>query len=203
MLNIADDDLIELFGVSREVITRLKKYQQLVFHWNNKFNLISASSTEKFWLRHIIDSLQLLKFIAGQNISLIDVGSGAGLPGVVLSIAGIKKVTLIESQTKKAAFLLQAAQLSDHKITIINQRAEAQILSCDILTARALGDLNTIFAQTKNIIVSTKYLLPKGHNYQLELTATAKNWRFDYIIHDSLTRTDSKILEISNLTWQK
>lgn len=199
-MNVLNDDyLAASFSISRETIEKLKNYQQLVLAWNNKFNLISKKSIENFWVRHIIDSLQLLKFIKNKNIILVDIGSGAGFPGIVLSIAGVKTVILIESDTKKSAFLLQAARLSENNIEVRNKRIEDEKLSCDILTARAFSDLNTIFKYTKNVDVKDKYLLLKSKNYQQEFDIARSNWLFDYKVHNSITLEESKILEISNL----
>ncbi len=199
-MNVLNDDyLAASFSISRETIEKLKNYQQLVLAWNNKFNLISKKSIENFWVRHIIDSLQLLKFIKNKNIILVDIGSGAGFPGIVLSIAGVKTVILIESDTKKSAFLLQAARLSENSIEVRNKRIEDEKLSCDILTARAFSDLNTIFKYTKNVDVKDKYLLLKSKNYQQEFDIARRNWLFDYKVHNSITLEESKVLEISNL----
>jgi 16S rRNA (guanine527-N7)-methyltransferase len=199
MDTLSDDYLITSFNISREIIETLRNYQKLVLTWNSKFNLISKNSIENFWVRHIIDSLQLLKFISDKDIILVDIGSGAGFPGIVLSIAGVKTVTLIESNAKKAAFLLQAARLSGNKVEVNNRRIENERLSCDILTTRAFGDLSAIFEYTKNIQVKDKYLLLKSGNYEQEFEIARKNWLFDYKIHKSITLNESKILEISNL----
>lgn len=196
---LSDDFLIRSFNISREIIATLRKYQQLVLSWNGKFNLISKNSIANFWLRHIIDSLQLLTYIKERDITLVDIGSGAGLPGIVLSIAGVKAVTLIEANAKKAAFLWQASKLSNNKVAVNNSRIENEQLSCDILTSRAFGDLSTIFEYTKNIQVKDKYLLLKSANYQQEFEMARRNWLFDYKIHPSITLNKSKIIEISNL----
>jgi len=186
-------------SISRETIERLKKFEELILKWNQKINLVSSNS-DQLWQRHIIDSIQLLEFIESKNIDLLDVGSGAGFPGVVLSIAGVKKVTLVESDSKKAAFLLQAASLSSNKIFIINDRIENVSLQCDILTSRAWANINNIFKFSKKIIVRDKYLLLKGKNYVSELEKAKNEWEFEYNIENSITSLESKIIEIRNLT---
>ncbi len=185
-----------MLKVPREIIATLEKYQQLVLKWNDVINLVSKSTIQDFWVRHIVDSLQLLEFIPNRDIELIDVGSGAGLPGIVLSIAGVRNVTIIEADSRKCAFLLQAAALSSNKIVVINQRVEDVKLTCDILTSRAFANLNKIFSCTANIKVRDKYLLLKGENYQTELKEACDNWSFDYLEHESATAVKSKILEI-------
>ncbi|MDC0865245.1 16S rRNA (guanine(527)-N(7))-methyltransferase RsmG, partial [Rickettsiaceae bacterium] len=137
-------DSIEKF-VSREEHKRLLEYSNLLLKWNKAMNLISFKTVNDILYRHILDSLQLLKFISDKNISLVDVGSGAGFPAIVLSICGISEVTLIESDSRKVAFLLQASDLSPGVIRIENNRVENLSLECDILTARAFSNLDSIF----------------------------------------------------------
>lgn len=120
-------------NVPREILDALKKYQSLTLKWNKTINLVSCNTEREFWVRHILDSLQLMKYINNQNIHLIDVGSGGGFPGIVLSIAGIKNVTLVESDVRKSIFLLQASKISTNKVNVVNQRIENVKLDCDIL----------------------------------------------------------------------
>ncbi|WP_316354617.1 16S rRNA (guanine(527)-N(7))-methyltransferase RsmG [Candidatus Trichorickettsia mobilis] len=198
MKNI-DDLLLGISNVSRETLTALEDYIQLVSEWNKSINLLSRNTTDELLKRHIVDCLQIMNFIKDRNIHVVDVGSGAGLPGVILSIAGINMVTLVEANSKKAAFLLQAAQISSNKIEIINARIEDINIECDVVTGRALADLNMIFSYVEHLAVKDKYLLLKGSKYQEELIKAQKNWQFDHIIHDSILSNTSKILEINNL----
>ncbi len=184
------------FTVSREIIYALKKYQSLSLKWNKSINLFSSNTENEFWQRHILDSLQLIKYIDNFNVHLIDVGSGGGLPGIVLSIAGVNNVTLIESDVRKSIFLLQASKISSNKVKVINKRVEDIKLDCDILTSRAFTNLEQIFSYTQNINVRNKYLLPKGEKYQQEINDAKKNWSFCHLTHDSTTSKNSKIIEI-------
>jgi 16S rRNA (guanine(527)-N(7))-methyltransferase RsmG len=182
--------------VSREVEIKLKEFQSLLIKWNKKINLVSGSTLSDLWNRHIMDSMQLLKYIKNYNLKVIDVGSGAGFPGIVLSIAGVSDVTLIESDSNKAAFLFQASK----KVRIINDRVEkCQALECDILVARGFAELEKIFEYTKHIKVRQKYLLLKGEGYLKEIEAAKKQWLFNYNLHDSITHSKSKIIEITDL----
>mgnify|MGYP003308141806 CR=1 FL=1 len=104
------ENILELYNVSRETIDELKKYEALVLEWNNKFNLISKSSVQYIWNRHILDSLQLCQFVKNTDRVMFDFGSGAGFPAIVLSIVSKQlfpdlKIYLIESISKKAMFL--------------------------------------------------------------------------------------------------
>ncbi|WP_341748381.1 16S rRNA (guanine(527)-N(7))-methyltransferase RsmG [Candidatus Tisiphia endosymbiont of Dascillus cervinus] len=186
-------------NVPREILDALEKYQALTLKWNKTINLVSCNTEREFWVRHILDSLQLMKYINNQNIHLIDVGSGGGFPGIVLSIAGIKNVTLVESDVRKSIFLLQASKISTNKVNVVNQRIENIKLDCDILTSRACAQLEKIFVYTQHINVRNKYLLFKGEQYQKEIEIAKKRWSFCHSMYDSETSNNSKILEISNI----
>lgn len=185
--------------ISRET---LKQYEILLKKWNEKINLVSKSTLDDFEQRHLIDSMQIAQYIDSKQNKIIDLGSGAGLPGMVLAIMGYEDVTLIESDARKAAFLLQASRLIKHSKPpqIINQRIEKIAdVSCDIITSRAFADLSKIFDYTRNFVVRKKYLLHKGENYQQEIEAASNCWLFSVKIHDSLTLPKAKILEITDV----
>ncbi|SPM44790.1 16S rRNA methyltransferase [Orientia tsutsugamushi] len=184
------------YNVSRETFNKFKEYYSLLSKWNSTINLVSATTLQNFWQRHIFDSIQLLNYIHNKDIIVTDLGSGAGFPGVVLSISGIKNVILIESDSRKAAFLLQAAQLSDQKIEIINDRIQNLKVKCDIVTVRALANLSTILSHTKQFTVKDKYLILKGKNYQHEITQALLHNKFNYRLYKSCTDDSSWILEI-------
>jgi 16S rRNA (guanine527-N7)-methyltransferase len=186
--------------VSRESYERLKEYINLLLKWNKTINLIADGDADEVLKRHVLDSLQLLRFIQNKDISIIDLGSGSGLPGIVLSIAGVKQVTLLESDSRKAVFLLQASRLSNNAVEIINERLEDVVgLECDIVTARAFADLNMIFYLSSKIKVRDKYLLHKGKKYKEEIEGAGKHWLFNSKVHDSITSDSGKILEITDL----
>lgn len=189
----------EDLDISRET---LKEYEMLLKKWNQKINLVSRSTLDDFEQRHLMDSVQITQYIDSKQDKIIDLGSGAGLPGMVLAIMGYEDITLIESDARKAAFLLQASRLikNSKPPQILNQRIE-QItdISCDIVTSRAFADLSKIFDYTRNFIVKKKYLLHKGENYQQEIDAASKSWLFSVKIHDSLTLPKAKILEITDV----
>ena len=189
-----------MIKVPHEIVEKLKIFQRLVIKWNKAVNLISDNSIQDFWQRHILDSLQLMQYIYDKEIHLIDIGSGSGFPGMVLSIAGLAKVSLIESDLRKCIFLEKVAKISDNNVQIINRRIEKVEMDCNILTCRAFSNLSTIFNCVKNISVQEKFLLLKGQNYLTEVVKAKENWSFDYLIHQSITFREGKILEVSNLT---
>ena len=189
-----------MIEISHEIIEKLQIFQELVQKWNKAINLISESSIQNFWGRHILDCLQLIEYIDNRKIHLTDIGTGAGFPGIVLSIAGEAQVSLIEADLRKCIFLEKAAKISNNNIQIINQRIEKTEINCNILTCRAFSSLNTLFDYTENIVVQDKLLLLKGKSYLFEIEEAKKNWLFDCIVNPSITSKESKILEISNLT---
>lgn len=182
--------------VSREAKEVLVRYQDLILKWNKAINLISKSSEEIIWQRHIIDSLQLCTYI-DENDKVMDIGSGAGLPGIVLSIGGIKNITLVESDERKMAFLRQAIKLSTNKIDLFQEKITSTFEGeCDILTCRGFASLKEILEITKNITIKKKILLLKGENYNQEITEAKKHWLFNVRVHDSITSGKGKVLEV-------
>lgn len=173
--------------VSRE---KLEEYVRLLLKWNKACNLISPKDEPDIWSRHILDSLRLMDFIKDLDCEVLDIGSGGGLPGIVLSLCGVKKVVLVESNSKKCSFLLQAAQISSNKIEVVNDRVENLRMECDFLTCRALAPLYKILGLTKNIAVRKKYLLLKGENLFEEIKKAQKEIKFHYNIRQG------RILEI-------
>jgi 16S rRNA (guanine527-N7)-methyltransferase len=191
------------FNVSRETLSRISQYQELLISENENLNLIGKSTIEDFYNRHILDSLQLLKFIKNKSIPLIDLGTGAGIPGIILSIAGISEVILIESKTKKCNFLENASKISNNSIKIINSRIEEiENLGIVNITARAFAPLEKIFKTSYDLLTTAnQIILLKGQNINEEVKIAKKNWKFNLKLYDSIAARDSKIIEIFNLQY--
>ncbi len=187
----------EKYNVPRGTI---EAYIKLLLEWNVKLNLVSIKSEEELVHRHILDSLQLVKYFDKEQ-EVFDIGSGAGFPGLMLSYAGVKKVHLIEKTNKKANFLMVAASLSSNKIKVHNLNIEElKASNCDIITARGFASLEKIFDLTQNIYQDkTKYLLQKGKNVEEEIKNALEKWSFKYIIHKSDTSDEGCILEVELL----
>ncbi len=182
---------------------QLKEYVALLLKWNKSINLISKNTEKDIWNRHIVDSAQLYKYIDPEQ-NIWDLGSGAGFPGLVLSILGARNLTLVESDNRKCIFLRQASNISENKVVILNERIEkldsAYFTIPDILVSRALCSI-TDFLDYSKIFTSTKsFFLLKGKNYQKELDDASENWHFDSCSYTSKTNIDSVILEIKNVT---
>ena len=179
---------------------RLTKYVDFLIEYNNKINLIGKSTINDIWDRHITDSLQLVKNIDNYNIKIADLGSGAGLPGIPLSIIGIKEVHLFEKSVRKCEFLEQAKNFSNNKIVVRNENLnEIKKENFDIIVSRALADLNTLLHFSKNLSTkSTKLLFLKGKKIYNEIEEAKKYWHFDYKLIDSITSNEGKIIEITS-----
>ena len=148
--------------VSRETLSRLRRYDALLRRWQKAINLVSADSLTDAWRRHFWDSAQLLPLIPAGTRSLLDVGSGAGFPGLVLAILGVEGVTLVESDGRKCAFLREVARETGTRVTILADRLERladRIQPPDIITARAVVILGFTFGSDQ-IIYNTEYGLP-------------------------------------------
>lgn len=189
----------QMNGVSRENYKVLRNYCDLLRKWNSTINLVSEKTMDEIWTRHIEDSLQLLNHI-NKDDRMIDVGSGAGLPGLVLSICGVKSSVLVECDQRKIAFLRLAASLSKNEVIILEKKIdESYSGTTDILTCRAFASLKKIFDLTSGIRVEKSYLLPKGERWEEEVIEARKDWLFDFCCYDSITAFRSKILKISNV----
>lgn len=193
---------LELFcfdmEISKEQEEQLKKYVDFLLKYNEKINLIGKSTIDDIWNRHIIDSLQVIKLIENKNVKLADLGSGAGLPGIVLSIAGIKEVHLFEKSPRKCEFLEQAKQFSKNQIIVHNIDINTfKDNSFNIITSRALGSLDLLLKFSQNLKNNnTKCIFLKGKKVFEELKEAKKYWKMEYNLVDSLTSNEGKIVEV-------
>ena len=171
----------ESLDVSRETFDRLSSYVDLLLQWQQRLNLISPKTVPDIWQRHIRDSLQLRAYLTdkadGKPLVILDVGAGAGLPGIVLSIATGHRVHLVESDQRKSSFLRRAISETGAPAIIHNQRIEhLPHLQADILMARAFAPLPKLLEITqKQHHPDLKFILPKGRDVDSELTQSS-NW---------------------------
>jgi len=170
-------------SVSRETLARLRAYVGLLTEWSSRHNLVSARSLEDVWRRHILDSAQLAGFIPAGANTLVDLGSGAGLPGLVLAVMLRDRpdfrTVLYEATRKKSEFLQAAAARLEVRVQVRNGRIEvAQAEPFDIVTARALAPLDKLLALAHPFQrPGTLNLFLKGQNVGAELTQASKSWR--------------------------
>ena len=197
--------LLEL-DVSRETLDALKYFEDLVVLWNPAINLISNSSVSDLWSRHIVDSAQLFLFTLPDEGLWLDVGSGGGFPGIVVSIVAKElapslRVVLVESDNRKCVFLRTVIRELGLSVKVINDRIENVKLDDVVyLSARALRNLNSLlFIVENNVSRETVCVFPKGRSYKKELVESQKNWKFDFHLVDSNTSEDSKVIVLKGL----
>jgi 16S rRNA (guanine527-N7)-methyltransferase len=197
----AIQQLITLHNVSRETLEAFELYIKLILKWNKAINLIAKSTEQDIWQRHIADSAQLIKFIP-KTATVLDIGSGAGFPGVIISLLQGNKVVLIEKNSKKCAFLHRIKATTNANIEIKNETiTETTIKGIDIITCRALTSLANILELTERFKV--KLVLLKGTGYKDEIIeAKAQNWQFNLKIEPSKTNKESAILIVDKI-WGK
>lgn len=197
--NILYDRFCTFFSVPRETHQQLEKYVSLIEKWQKSVNLISGKTLPEIWTRHIIDSFQLVKFLSSSDV-IVDLGSGAGLPGMVLAIAG-HNVTMVESDGKKIAFLREAARQLNVDIFLQHQRVEDVSLPVNaIVTARAFASLSVILTLLSDKLTSShKLLLLKGKTYEDEIAEAQKYHQFDVEIFPSIADASGVILLLYNI----
>lgn len=191
-------------NVSRETIERLKIYQHLLETWQKKVNLVSASTLPFAWERHFKDSLQLLPYLPQKKVSLIDLGSGAGFPGLVLAIARPETldVTLVEADLKKCLFLENVSRETFSPVTILRSRIESleSTLKADVITARGLAPLTLLLGYAISLMKEeAACLFLKGKEFEKEIQEAQKKWEFDLEIFPSLADSRGRILKIKYL----
>jgi 16S rRNA (guanine527-N7)-methyltransferase len=192
-------------NVSRETLGRLKLFAGLLEDWNARLNLVSANSLPDIWRRHIWDSAQLADLIPPEATSLVDLGSGAGFPGLVLAIIlrarGAVRTVLYEATTKKCSFLAEAAARTGAPVEIRNGRIEkADHEPFDVLTARACAPLEKLLGYAQAFQgPETINLFLKGQSIAVELTEARKSWNMKALRHPSRSDPSGAILEVREL----
>ena len=184
-------------ALSPETTDRLRAYADLLLTWTRRINLVSAADAGRIWDRHVVDSLRLLPLIPPGTARAIDLGSGGGLPGLVLAIAGGVPFDLVESDARKCAFLREAARVTGAPVQIHASRIESCGLPpAPLVTARALAPLPALLALAVPLLApGGTMLLFKGMRAEAELDTARAGWRFGLRIHGS---ADSPILAITN-----
>ncbi len=192
--------------VSRETSERLAAYEVLIQRWNPRINLVAPATLPHIGQRHIDDSLQIADHIIPQGGTWVDLGSGGGLPGIVMAIAFADhdvRFVMVESDQRKAAFLRTCVrELGLAKVTIENARIElVPPLNAAYLSARALAPLPKLMPYLQQHLASDgRAFLMKGRNWQAEVDAARQSFRFEIEAHPSKTQDGSAILEISGVS---
>jgi 16S rRNA (guanine527-N7)-methyltransferase len=190
--------------VSRETAEKFNRYAALLIKWQKTINLVSNNTLEDLALRHFVDSAQLIKYIPDKDIKLVDMGSGAGFPALILAMLGVAEVHLVESDIRKAVFLREVSRETNTPVVVHDVRVEnIAIEGVDLITARALAPLTELLAMSKKIAVGTKpltCLFLKGEKYAEELKSAQEGFGFDSEVFNSLSDKAGRVLKISNIS---
>lgn len=200
--------MVELGGadVSRETIGELQDFAALVLKWTPKINLISASSKDSIWDRHIVDSVQIYRHAPHDLRLWLDIGSGGGFPGIVAAIMGKSQhpdaqFVLIESDQRKAAFLRTAIRELGLAASVLADRIEdLPPIDADVVSARALGSLSMLLPLIAyHMRPDGTAILHKGKQVATEIAEARRDWRFDLEEAPSLTDPDGRLLLIQRI----
>ena len=192
----------EDLGVSRETAERLPEFVALLLKWNARINLVADRDEATIWQRHVADSLQLAPLMPTADGPLVDLGSGAGFPGLLLALATGRETHLVESDRRKSVFLMEAARtLGLPQVTVHATRIDAATLPpAAILTARALAPLRDLLPHAHRILAPGGVaLFPKGRTAEQELTDAAGAWIMQVERFPSRTDCQATLLRLSEI----
>ena len=184
-------------NVSRGTV--YEDYIKELLKWNSKINLIAKGTEDVILDRHINDSEQLVEILSDRNSRIVDLGSGGGFPGLILALNGFRRVALVESNKKKAAFLHSLVKKFSLEVEIFNCRVEALsgLGEVDFITARAFASIRKVIEYSLNLMNNrTKIVLLKGETWQDELKEAEEDYIFSSRYIDSRSHFGSKIIEI-------
>ena len=190
--------LMKRFDVSRETLVRISAFVDLLRAENERQNLISQTTSEHIWSRHVLDSAQLLRFMPQCAGTWLDLGTGAGFPGLIIAAMNPIQVTMIESRRLRVDFLQRAAETLGlpGSTQILCERVERLDLPHqDVISARAFAPLERLFDLAQRFAASeTRWVLPKGRNAQSELDAARASWQGMFHVEPSLTDPEAGII---------
>ncbi len=195
--------------VSDTAIDRLRRYEQLLIEWQATMNLVGPATLPDIWTRHFLDSAQLLVHAGTEGLSgrWLDLGAGAGFPGLVLAALGVEKITLVDSTAKKCRFLTAAAEAMGiaAQVRVENARIESlSPLSTEFITARACAPLDRLLDWGYRFSrETTRWLLLKGQDVEAELTLASKSWILTPILHISHSDSRGRIVDLTRVVRRK
>lgn len=184
--------------VPRGTLEQLERFIALLREENERQNLVSRSSLDLVWSRHVLDSAQLIRFAPANAATWLDLGSGAGLPGLIVALLHRSKVTLIESRRLRVDFLARAAEAMgiSEKVEIVCGKAETiEARPFDVISARAFAPLGKLLSIGARFSTSgTCWILPKGRSAKSELEAARASWQGDFRLEPSVTDPEAGII---------
>lgn len=199
------DRLAEVSGrdtVPRETCELIERFAQLVRAEAGRQNLVSSSTLDHLWQRHILDSAQLVRFEPDGGTSWVDIGSGAGLPGIVIAALVTGPVLLVEPRRLRAEFLQRTvAELGlGHRVSVAAAKVEKVTGRFEMITARAVASLDRLLAISTHLSTrKSVWVLPRGRSAQSELAEARRNWHCDAVSVPSRTDPGSEILVLTNV----
>jgi 16S rRNA (guanine527-N7)-methyltransferase len=190
--------LIEEYNVSRETLDRLSVFRSFLAEESERQNLVAKSSLDHFWNRHILDSVQLLRFAPQRARTWLDLGTGAGFPGLIVGLLFQGRAVLIEERRKRIEFLEASMEILglQQRVTIKGMRVEKlKDGPFDVISARAFAPLGRLFELSHSFSTEkTRWILPKGRNAAAELEAVRGSWHGAFSLEPSLTDDDAHII---------
>jgi 16S rRNA (guanine527-N7)-methyltransferase len=186
--------------VSRETLGRLTRYLELLQRWLAAINLVGASTLADPWRRHILDCGQIAPHVPRTAKTVLDLGSGAGLPGLVLALLGIPGVQLVESDRRKAQFLREAARATQAPVVVHASRIEQLELRADVVTARALAPLPRLLELASRFLTAQSLcLFLKGERALDELTLARQTWHMHCELVPSRSGASGVLLKLEGV----
>lgn len=205
-MTLGREDVQSLFDVSRETMQRLDTHVTLLGKWNTRINLVSKESIADVWHRHVADSAQIWQLAMQKPGLWLDMGSGAGFPGLVVAAFGVDtpgfQMALVESDARKASFLSTVIREARLPVEVHVERTEAlPPQSASVVMARALAPLDALLGMAKRHRDSNgTALFPKGRTVHKEIEDASRTWRFTHTLHPSVTDPEARIVEIGAMT---
>lgn len=199
------DEFASDTDVSRETLNNLKLYASALTKWQSAKNLVANSTIDDLWRRHFLDSAQLFPLIrryhTGADLTLLDIGSGAGFPGLVLAIMGLAHTTLVEANGRKCTFINHVIRETAASATALNERIESvEGHVFDVITSRACAKVEQLLVWSKPFIgPNTEIWLLKGAMAEEELTQAAASWSMAIEKFDSRSSEEGIILRLSDI----
>ena len=194
------EDVILYFSLSKNQVEKIEFFISQIINYNKHTNLVGKSTIENIWERHVLDCLQLSKHINEKKLKIFDIGTGAGLPGVLLSIIGYKNVLMVDSVKKKTDFIKGVVKELTLSARVQNKRIEkVKGVKQDIIVSRALAPLSKLLTYALlHSEKNTTLLFLKGRSVNNEIEIAMKNFDFDFKKFESVSSGDGCILQINN-----
>ena len=201
MFQNLQSDIFNCYNLSKNQLALYNSYILLLNEWNKKFNLVGKSTLIDPLKSHILDCIQISTFIKNKKANIVDLGTGAGLPGIILVICGYSNVSLIDSNNKKIKFINYVAKNLNLSVNIIHSRIEnINNTTFDYIISRALSKLDKLLFYSSLLShKKTKLLFLKGKNINHEIISAQQKWSFDFNIFNSASDYRGKVLSITKL----